>query len=68
MNNIYKWQSSEYLEGLRDRIIETWTVDGYTMKVVEEINEILENRKNKKEILPCWWTCWGACGLLCKNL
>jgi hypothetical protein len=69
MMEIYRNQSTKYLEWLRDRIIESNQLDSFTMQTVNTINDILEERKNKKEEeLPCWWTCWGACWLSCKNI
>lgn len=80
--NIYKQQSTSYLEGLRDRLIEESATNTQAQWIAMMISDILNERKNKpeeKEIcndisvtekwnIPCGWLCWWECWLACKNL
>ena len=74
-NNIYKQQSTSYLEGLRDRLIEESATNTQAQWIAMMISDILNERKNKpeekkldEENIPCGWLCWWECWLACKNL
>jgi hypothetical protein len=74
-NNIYKQQSTSYLEGLRDRLIEESATNTQAQWIAMMISDILNERKSKPEEkkldegnIPCGWLCWWECWLACKNL
>ena len=48
-NNIYKQQSTSYLEWLRDRLIEESATNTQAQWIAMMISDILNERKNKPE-------------------
>lgn len=61
---IYKQQTTEYLEWLRDRIIEENSANPHIEEIVMKINSIIEERRDLAETTPwrkienaeCIWT------------
>ena len=63
----YIWQKTEYLEGLRKRLIQENAVYWEWKVVVDKINYILECREQWKEPKLCQDTCDGSCKINCIN-
>lgn len=61
-------QSSEYLQGFKERLTAEWHAATIGRETIHMINEILDCRDKWTEVKQCLWVCGWACWKDCVNL